>query len=93
MKINFTIETDNLSGLKILDLDSPEFASQVIVPSMLEGIECLKGEGEYYRIPENFNGDLASVWEPENEITEFEALGFRRMMALYITPHVTLSVK
>lgn len=84
MKINLTIETDNISGLVILDMDSAEWGSRPIRREDWEAVEAIKADGEYFKIPEGTE-EFSAIFTDENKISEYEALGLERMMKMYIS--------
>lgn len=90
-KINFVVETANISGLDIIDLDSPHWAANVVRDEDWQGKQCVKADGEYFQIPKGTE-KLDKVFVNANLISEFEALGLQRMMEKYISNHVKISV-
>lgn len=84
MKIKLKIETDRISPMKMLDMDID--VSRVYRSSDFTGMECIKCDNEYFKIPEG-EGELQKIVEPKNQIEEAEALGLQGMMAKYIAPY------
>lgn len=93
MKIKFQVETDNVSGLKVLDLDSPEWASKPVRDEDWMGgkVDVIKADDEYFKIPEGEDSFVA-IFEADNKITEFDALGLERIIKQYIAPYVKIGV-
>ncbi len=83
MKIKLAIDAERISPMKMLDMDID--VSKTYRPSDFEGMECIKCDGEYFKVPDGEN-DLAKIVESKNQITEAEAIGLQGMMEKYIAP-------
>lgn len=91
MKVGFTIDTKNISGLNpLFDLDAN--GSKPLIDSDLEGVSCIKCDGEYFKVPDNWE-TIADIAVDENLVSEAEALGLQKMMQKYITPHFDVKVR
>lgn len=89
MKIKFTVDTNNVSGYKILDMDID--VSKVYRPSDVVGYTAIKCDDEYFIIPVG-EDDLAVIAVDANQISEGQALGLQRMMEKYISPDFEIKV-
>ncbi len=90
MKVNITIDTPNISGLRVLEMD--DFMSAPVTASDLESIECVKADGLYFKLPSEHNNNLQELLVDEAIISEFEALGLQRIMDRYVAPYCKISV-
>ena len=88
--VKFQVSTENISGLKLLDM--ADYMSSPVTDKDLIGIQCVKADGLYFKLPEEHEGTLAELLTDEAIITEFEALGLRRMVKKYLTDHCKISV-
>ena len=90
MKLKLAIEAERISPLKMLDMDLG--TARAYRPGDVEGMEAIKCDDEYFRIPEG-EKDLAKIAVEENQITEAEALGLQGMMEKYIAPYFEVEAR
>lgn len=90
-KVTFVVTTDNISGLKLLDMDSPEWAAKPIREEDMVGVECIKADGVYLKVPKGELSPMEVLKNDDNIISEFEALGLNRIVKKYLAEHVEIS--
>lgn len=89
--VRFCVKTANISGLRLIDLDTPHWAITPVLDGDWQDKEAVKADGEYFRIPEGTE-IFATIFTDENKITEFEALGLQRIVDKYLSKHCEISV-